>query len=339
MRPIVNITAVIGRNARPASSGLKPRTPCRNCVRKKNVENIPPTTSSRAISAPRRWRLANRCSGVIGCSARISVSTNAASRNAPAPNDATVQRSPQPSDAARTKPYTTAVMPSVEVTAPMRSKCPVRLGVSGRKRGASRITARPDGHVDEEAPAPGDPVGEHAAEHEADAAATAGDGAVVRDRARALVALAERRREQRERRGSGDRGAHALHGARAEQPRGGWRQAACERGGREERDAGDEHAAAAEDVTGARAQQQQAAERQRVGALHPREARGREVQRAVDLRQRGDDDRDVEHDHQVRGEDDREHGRGVRRALEHGADDGLVWSFDERGRHERRSHL
>ena len=47
-RPIVNITAVIGRKASPAWSGLKPFTPCRNWVRKKNVENMPPTTSNRA---------------------------------------------------------------------------------------------------------------------------------------------------------------------------------------------------------------------------------------------------------------------------------------------------
>ena len=54
--------------------------------------------------APERWRLAKRWSGVIGCSARLSVTTNPASRKAPAANDASVKRSPQPSDAARTKP-------------------------------------------------------------------------------------------------------------------------------------------------------------------------------------------------------------------------------------------
>ena len=47
-RTVENITAVIGRNPSPACSGLKPRTPCRYWLRKKNIENIPPTTSMRA---------------------------------------------------------------------------------------------------------------------------------------------------------------------------------------------------------------------------------------------------------------------------------------------------
>ena len=71
---------------------------------KKNVENMPPVTSMRAMYAPERWRLANRWSGVIGCSARRSVTTNAASSTAPAANEASVKGSSQPSEAARTKP-------------------------------------------------------------------------------------------------------------------------------------------------------------------------------------------------------------------------------------------
>ena len=171
---------------------------------------------------------------------------------------------------------------------------------------------QPDGHVDEEAPAPREQVGQQAAEHQADAAAATCDGAVVGDGARALAALAERRRQQRERGRCGDRGADALHGARGQQPLGRGRQAAREGGGGEESDAGHEHAPAAEDVAGPRAQQQQAAERQRVGVLHPREGRGREVQRRLDLGQGRDHDRDVEDDHQVRGQDDREDRRRVR---------------------------
>ena len=44
-----------------------------------------------------------------------------------------------------------------------------------------------DRDVDEQAPAPGEPVGQHAAEHEADAATAARDGAVIGDRAGARV--------------------------------------------------------------------------------------------------------------------------------------------------------
>ena len=47
---------------------------------------------------------------------------------------------------------------------------------------------------------------------------------------------------------------------------------------------------------------------ERVRVLHPREPRRREAERVLDVGQRGDDDRDVEDDHQVAGEDDREHG-------------------------------
>ena len=52
------------------------------------------------------------------------------------------------------------------------------------------------------------------------------------------------------------------------------RRAARERREREEGDAEDEHAPAAEEVAGACAEQEQAAEGQRVGVLHPREAGG-----------------------------------------------------------------
>ena len=47
-RDTPNSMAVIGRNAIPARSGLNPRTSCRNWVRKKNIPNIPATSSSRA---------------------------------------------------------------------------------------------------------------------------------------------------------------------------------------------------------------------------------------------------------------------------------------------------
>jgi hypothetical protein len=42
------MTAVTGRKASPASRALKSRTPWRNWVRKKNMANMPLTTSTRA---------------------------------------------------------------------------------------------------------------------------------------------------------------------------------------------------------------------------------------------------------------------------------------------------
>ena len=59
-------------------------------------------------------------------------------------------------------------------------------------------------------------------------------------------------------------------------------------------------AAPAEQVTRAPAQQQKAAERERVCADYPLEARRREVEAPLDRRQRNVDDRHVEDNHQVR---------------------------------------
>ena len=75
---------------------------------------------------------------------------------------------------------------------------------------------------------------------------------------------------------------------------------------------------------GARAEQQQAAEGQGVGVLDPGEAGGREAEGGVDVGQGGDDHRDVEDDHQVAGEDDREHHGRVRRGGSSRVTDGRV---------------
>ena len=163
-----------------------------------------------------------------------------------------------------------------------------------------------DRHVDEEAEAPREPAREDAAEDEADAGAAARHGRVVRDRAVPLAALREARHEQRERGRSGDRCADALDAACGEQPRGALSRTGRERGQREEGDAGDEHAAPAEEVAGARSEQEQPPERERVGVLHPGQAGGREAEGVVDAGEGVDDDRDVEHDHQVAAENDRE---------------------------------
>ena len=46
-RDAPNMTAVTGRKARPAPRAESPRTPWKNWVRKKNMANIPLTTSTR----------------------------------------------------------------------------------------------------------------------------------------------------------------------------------------------------------------------------------------------------------------------------------------------------
>ena len=190
------------------------------------------------------------------------------------------------------------------------ARAPLGLGQVARGQQDHRESDR---DVDEQPPAPGEPVGQHAAEHEADAAAAARNGAVIGDRARARLPLAEGRRQQRERRGRRDRGADALHRARAEQPGGRRRQPAGERRGGEQADP-DRRACGG--GRGCRRRGRRAAGGRRTSACTrsaPTTGPWGEVQRAVDLRQRGDDDRDVEDDHQVAGEDDRQHRGRIRR--------------------------
>jgi hypothetical protein len=71
----------------------------------------------------------------------------------------------------------------------------------------------------------------------------------------------------------------------------------------EQGDPGDEGAAAAEEVAGTGAEEEQAPEGEGVGVEHPGQARAREPERRLDLRQGDVHDRRVEHDHELAGED------------------------------------
>jgi hypothetical protein len=72
----------------------------------------------------------------------------------------------------------------------------------------------------------------------------------------------------------------------------------------EARHADQEQPLAPEDVSEAAAEQQQAAERQRVGRDDPLPVRGREMQRGLGVRQGDAHDRRVEGNHQLRGGQD-----------------------------------
>ena len=106
--------------------------------------------------------------------------------------------------------------------------------------------------------------------------------------------------------GGDDRGAGALDRAGRQQPGLGGGEPAGQRGGGEQQQPGDEHLAAAEQVPGPAAEQQQPAEGQRVGVDHPFQAGAGEAERALDVRQRDVDDGRVEHHHQLRGGDDQQ---------------------------------
>ena len=125
-----------------------------------------------------------------------------------------------------------------------------------------------DRHVDEEGPAPVH-LGEPAAEDQADGGAGAGHRGVDGEGAVALRAGGEGRGDQGQRGGGGERGAEALQDARAEQHRLVLGEAAEQRGDGEDGDADHEHPAAAEEVAEPAAEQQQAAEGERVGGDDP----------------------------------------------------------------------
>jgi hypothetical protein len=195
-------------------------------------------------------------------------------------------------------------MPSVDEAAPARSKRP------GSRSEPDERDA--DGHVDEQTPAPRDPLRQYTAKDEAEAGSPARDRAVPGDGARALDSLTERDREERQRGRRGDRGTDALDRPSGQQPR--WRlgEPRDQERDREERDTRHEDPAAAEDVAGSRAEKQQPSKGQGIGVLNPGEPRGREVERAVDVGERGDDHRDVDDDHQITGEDDPQNHGSVR---------------------------
>ena len=161
-----------------------------------------------------------------------------------------------------------------------------------------------DRHV--QAPAPVEHLGQEAAEQQAEGAAGAGDGAVDAERLGALGGLGERRGEQGERGRGEHRGEHALERAGADEQLEALRGAA-ERGCTGEAEqAGDERPLAAEQVGDPAAEQQQAAERERVGGDDPLAVVVGEPEVLLGGGERDVDDRHVEHDQQLGDADDDE---------------------------------
>ncbi len=166
-----------------------------------------------------------------------------------------------------------------------------------RQRGGGQA----DRHVDEQDPFPAGPLGQHPAEQHADGAARPGHGAPDAQRLVALSTLGEDHGDHRQRGRREQRGAEALDGAGDDQLRLGLREPARQRGEREEDQAGQEEPAAAEQIGHSTAEQQEAAEGQRVRVDDPREVLLGEAQIAADRRQRDVDDRGVEDDDELRG--------------------------------------
>jgi hypothetical protein len=165
---------------------------------------------------------------------------------------------------------------------------------------------RGEHEVDIHAVAPAQGLREHAAEDQADRRTAAGDRAPDAKRLVALGAVAEGRRQQRHRGRGEQRGECALERPRGGQHAEGLRRAADRRGEREPGESGDEGPLAPEQVADPSAQQQQAAEGERVSGHDPLPLRIGEMQRPLRRRQRDVHDRRVEHDHQLGQREDQE---------------------------------
>ena len=155
-----------------------------------------------------------------------------------------------------------------------------------------------DGHVDEEDGSPVDEFSERPAQQDADRGAGAANGSPDAERLRAVGTLEGGRDDGQRGRGQ-HRCPQTLSGAGSEEDFLARRQRRGERRDREDSEAGQEDAAATEQVRGASAQQQEAPEDQRVTRDGPPEVAARDVQVLREVRESDVHGGDVEDDHQL----------------------------------------
>src|SRR5262249_379691 len=179
-----------------------------------------------------------------------------------------------------------------------------------------------DRYVDEEDPAPGERLGQRAAEHQADRRAA--DRRPDRECPGPLLPLVERRRDDRGRRRRDERCAEALERAEADQHPRSLRDPVQERRCGEDDEADQEEPLPSQKVASAAAEQEKAGEDERVRVDHPLEARLAEAEPALDVGQRDIHDRRVEDDHELRQADDYEYDPGIRGMATHSTPYDLV---------------
>ncbi len=183
------------------------------------------------------------------------------------------------------------------------------------RRLAARLAEQPrreqqgqdaDRHVHQEHGPPASELDQHAAQHLARHEAHRRGGAVHAQGTGALRAFGKAGRDQGEGRRGDQRGAGALHHARGDEQKRVAGQPAGQRRRREDQQPGHEHAAPAEYVRGASAQDQQATERDRVSGHDPLHRRRREAEFSLDRRQGHVHDAEVQDDHERGGQDERQ---------------------------------
>ncbi len=238
---------------------------------------------------------------------RSSITVNMPISTAAPASSAMVSGAAHPWVPATVKPYTRRNSAPVTVTAPGRSY-PVLVSprLSRTTRLAATAASKCDGHVDEQGPAPRRQLRQRATQHEADGRPPTGDGAVDTEGPGTLTRLGERDGEQRQGSRRHHRGEGALQRPGPEEHGRVLGQAGQGRRRAEAQEAEDEHAAASEVVRYAPPQEQEAPEGQGVGAHDPLPVGDRDVQGALGGRQGNDDDRRVEHDHELGHGDDRQ---------------------------------
>jgi hypothetical protein len=169
----------------------------------------------------------------------------------------------------------------------------------GDQRNGRQDEDQADGHVDEQHPAPADPLREHAADDRAHRAAGRHRGAPGAQSLGALARVGERGHDQRHGRRGEDRAGQALDRAGRDEQAAGVGHASGQARGGEADQAGEEHGLGAEQVGRASAEQEQAGEAEGVGVDDPLHAGRRQVERTAHGRQGDVHDADVQDHHEL----------------------------------------
>ena len=261
--------------------------------------------------APRRSRLRSRRTGSSAWRLRTSANANAASRTPPArqrsqdlgvaPVGCPVGAGGRVGQAVDQRDHPAGSEDDAGKVEPARPAPGARQHGQGAERGTDA-----DRHVDEQHPPPGGVCDKQASGEQPSGASGHAHRGVYAHGTVAGRTLGEHGGDQRQRGRRDDRAAGALDGPGRQQPRLGSGQPAGEGCGREQQQADNEHLAPAKQVTGTAAEQQQAAERQRIAVDHPLQAAVGKSEGRLDVGQRDVDDGGVEDDHQLRGRDDQQ---------------------------------
>ncbi len=277
---------------------------------RKTVPTSRPVAPSITVVPDTRVVTFQVCGGTSGRAARRSMRTNAASSTAEAANAARARTESKPCAEVLARPYIRAARPPMTVRAPGRSNW-AQVGAGGDVLGEDLEPEGEgddaDGDVDPEDELPAGPGGQCAAEQDACGDAEASDRTPQGEAPGALRAGVGGHHEG-QRGGGHQRRTEPLGGAGGDEFGGVAGEPADQGGAGEDGHAGEEHAAARQQVGDPAAEQQAAAGEQQVGGDEPLQVAAAQAQRLPDGRQCGVDDGDVQDDQDLGGEGEGEDG-------------------------------